>query len=188
MMKEVTQGLDSLEYLLGFYNSSSADNLLDRMLYTDVMTYLPDDLLPKVDRPTMANGLEGRSPFLDHKLVEYAARMPTHLKISGFTFGTSRHIQRVIAKDLLPRQIIHREKVGFWVPVGNWFRNELKELANDTLLSQAFQRRGYFNMNFVRRMIDDHQSRQVDHTFRLWALLILELWHRQYMDQQAERW
>ena len=183
MMKKAGGGINSLDFLLQYYNSANADNPLDRMLYTDLMTYLPEDLLPKVDRPTMAHGLEGRSPLLDHVLVEFAARIPTKLKLNGITFAALKHIEKSVAQGLLPSQILHREKIGFIIPVGNWLRKDLRELSNDLLLSKQFEERGYFKMGVVRQMLEDHQTGKVDHTYRLWALLNLELWHLQYIDK-----
>ncbi|HEX3147582.1 MAG TPA: asparagine synthase (glutamine-hydrolyzing) [Gemmataceae bacterium] len=153
--------------------------LLDRTLAVDVQSYLPDDLLVKVDIATMANALEARSPLLDHVVMEFAARLPANLKIRG---STLKYLLRRLAERLLPAAALNRRKMGFGVPVGDWMRGELKPLVNDTLLSERAAQRGYLKPETVRELVDQHQSRTQDHTHRLWALLWLELWFREFID------
>lgn len=153
--------------------------LLDSLLYTDTMTYLPNDLLVKVDITSMANSLEARSPFLDHELMEFAARLPAGYKIKMFK---KKYILKKSAKRLIPQGILARRKMGFGVPVGKWFRNELKGLLCDTLLSHSSFKRGYFKSEVIKGMVRRHILGQKDHTFALWSLLVLELWHRRFMD------
>ena len=143
----------------------------------DLTTYLPCDILTKVDIASMAHGLECRSPFLDYRLVELAARMPQRLK---FRFGRGKRILREAFADLLPREIQRRPKMGFGVPLDHWFRKELKDYVKDVLLAPEAVARGYFRPEAVARLIDDHQQGRFHHGIRLWALLILELWHRQW--------
>jgi asparagine synthase (glutamine-hydrolysing) len=143
----------------------------------DLVTYLPCDLLAKVDIASMAHGLECRQPFLDYRVVELAAGMPVGLK---FHHGRGKRILREAFADLLPPPIRRRRKMGFGVPLDHWFRNELKAYARDVLLDPQTLGRGYFRAEAVRRLWDDHQQGRFDHSARLWALLVLELWHRQW--------
>lgn len=170
---------DPVELLKPYMAEAGGLSLLDRLLLTDTMTYLPNDLLVKMDITSMANSLEARSPFLDHKLMEFVARLPSRFKMSGFI---KKYILKKAAADLLPYDNIHRKKMGFGVPVGKWFRGELKALLHDTLLSSNALRRGYFKESAVRSMINEHSANAKDHTFQLWALLMLELWHRRFID------
>jgi asparagine synthase (glutamine-hydrolysing) len=143
----------------------------------DLVTYLPCDLMTKVDIASMAHGLECRQPFLDYRVVELAAGMPVALK---FRHGRGKQILREVFADLLPPPIRRRRKMGFGVPLDHWFRNELKDYAHEVLLDPQTLGRGYFRVEAVRRLWDDHQQGRFDHSSRLWALLVLELWHRQW--------
>lgn len=166
-------------YLLGLYNNAGADNSLDRMLYTDINSYLPEDLLVKMDIASMANSLESRSPFLDHKLIEFSAGIPAHLKLKGLT---PKYILKKSLKGFLPDEILTRGKMGFGVPISRWFRDELKEYLKEILSPESIRKRGYLQPDAVQNLIQHHLSGQADHGARLWALLVLELWFREYMD------
>lgn len=146
----------------------------------DLTTYLPCDLLTKVDIASMANSLECRQPFLDHRVVELAAAMPLKLK---YRFGRGKRILKEVFGNLLPASIWRRKKMGFGVPLGHWFRNELKDFARDALLDSRALNRGYFRPEAVRSLVEDHQRGRYDHSYRLWALLVLELWHREWIDR-----
>ena len=158
---------------------SSGLDSVDACLLTDTMTYLPDDLLVKVDISSMANSLEARSPFLDHTLMEWAASLPSNLKLRG---GVGKYILRQALKGLVPEENMARRKMGFGVPVGKWLRGELKPLLYDVVLSEPALARGYFVPQAVRRLVDEHLEAREDHSFRLWSLLMLELWHQEFMD------
>jgi asparagine synthase (glutamine-hydrolysing) len=153
--------------------------LLDRLLKTDVQTYLPNDLLAKVDIASMANSLEARSPFLDHELMEFAARLPAEYKIKGLV---KKYILKKAIRDLVPPENIHRGKMGFGIPVGEWFRGDLRGFLRENLLSKKSLGRGYFKPEIVKDIIEQHISRRRDYTLQLWALLMLELWHRRFLD------
>ncbi|HDZ77177.1 MAG TPA: asparagine synthetase B, partial [Candidatus Omnitrophica bacterium] len=168
-----------LEFINPFLNNDNNLLLTDALLYTDTMTYLPNDLLVKVDIASMANSLEARSPFLDHKLMEFTARLPANYKLRMFS---KKHILKKAVKGFIPRQILNRKKMGFGVPVGRWFRNELKGLLKDTLLSDKSLSRGYFKPDGVKLMVKQHVDQQKDYTFSLWTLLMLELWHNRFID------
>ncbi|MDD4878954.1 MAG: asparagine synthase-related protein, partial [Candidatus Omnitrophica bacterium] len=180
-LKEAGQG-GPLAILEPYLNSSGKPDLLGRLLSADISTYLPDDLLVKVDIASMANSLEARSPFLDHKLMEFAARLPSDYKIKG---ATKKYILRKAVKGLLPEENIQRRKMGFGMPVGQWFRGELRDYLRDTVLSGRSLKRGYFNPAAVKRIVEDHISGKKDYALQLWAILMLELWHEKFMDTAA---
>jgi asparagine synthase (glutamine-hydrolysing) len=166
----------------GWLPSLFADKLgldpIDAAMAVDVESYLPYDLLVKVDITSMANSLEARSPFLDHEVMEFAARLPVGLKLRGRAL---KWLPKHAFSDLLPPENVNRRKMGFGVPVGEWFRGPLRELLQDALLSPAATQRGYFQLAEVNRLIKQHLDRQADHSFQLWSLLMLELWQREFL-------
>ena len=149
----------------------------------NLVTYLPCDLMTKVDIASMSHGLECRQPFLDYRVVELAAGMPAALK---FHHRQGKRILREVFADLLPQPVNRRRKMGFGVPLDHWFRNELKDYAREVLLDPQTLGRGYFRAAAVRRLWDDHQQGRFDHSARLWALLVLELWHQQWAGENHE--
>jgi asparagine synthase (glutamine-hydrolysing) len=174
-------GGDAMRMLLDQYDASDADDFVDATLDVDVNRYLPDDLLVKVDIATMAHGLESRSPFLDHPLMEFAASLPPDLKLHG---RIKKHVLKKAVRGLLPDEVIDRPKMGFGVPIDHWFRRELKELAYDLLLSRESVSRGYFHTAVVRRLLDEHVSGARAWHYQLWNLVMLELWHRTFIDHR----
>ncbi len=153
-----------------------------RMMRFDFATYLPEDVLTKVDRMSMAHSIESRVPLLDTAVIELAATLPASLKMKG---GRQKHVLKEAVADLLPPQILDRPKHGFGVPVGNWFRGGVSELFADTLLSERARNRGLFEPRTIERLVRDHVERGRDHTLRLWLLVVLELWQRQYVDERV---
>jgi asparagine synthase (glutamine-hydrolysing) len=145
----------------------------------DILSYLPCDILTKVDIASMAFGLECRCPFLDHRVAELAARMPIELKLNA---AGGKRILIATFGDLLPASIQTRRKMGFGVPLDDWFRGELRPLLHDTLLDSSSLNRGWFKPESVRRLVAEHDNRQWDHSYRLWALLVFELWQRTFLD------
>ncbi len=160
--------------------AGNARHPLDVALATDVAHYLPDDLLTKVDIATMANSLEARSPLLDHRLVEWTARLPVQLK-------QRRMRGKLLLRELLGRRLdpalFERPKMGFAAPIGAWLRDDLRELVTDTLLDDTCRARGYLEPRAVEGMVRDHLSGEVDHTRAIWTMLMLELWHREVADR-----
>lgn len=173
---------DSFDLLRKWFDEAPAVELLDQLLAVDTRTYLPDDLLVKVDRATMAHGLEARSPFLDHKLMEFGALLPIDLKVRK---GESKYLLKSAMRGVLPDRVIARNKQGFGVPIDRWFREECRDFIRETLLSTRSVTRGYFVRERVQELIDNHQYRGMTCGYRLYALLMLELWHREYVDSQA---
>jgi asparagine synthase (glutamine-hydrolysing) len=127
----------------------------------------------------MAHSIESRVPLLDNRVIEFAFSLPAGLKISN---GRRKLVLKQVAATLLPPDILNRPKQGFGVPLGVWFRGDLRELFADTLLSRTSLQRGYFEPSFVRRLVEDHLSGKRDHTTRLWQLVVFERWHRHYLD------
>lgn len=151
---------------------------LTDLLRANMLTYLPDDLLIKTDRSSMATSLETRAPFLDHWLIEMAATIPDNLKLRG---STTKYLLKKVAGELLPPEIVHRQKHGFGVPLGAWLRADMRH-ARDLLLDDRTRARGLLDMAEVTRLIDEHASGGRDHGGRLWSLLTLEWWHRLFID------
>ncbi|HEX5436715.1 MAG TPA: asparagine synthase (glutamine-hydrolyzing) [Gemmatimonadaceae bacterium] len=173
---------ESTTKILEHYNASCVEDAVDRMLYTDGMTRLPDHLLMIVDRMAMAHGLEARPPLLDHEIVEYAARIPSSMKLRG------RHLKVILrrtAAAYLPPDIVAREKQGFGFPIGRWMRTALRPLLEETVATSRFVESGLFDRDYMRRLLAEHLSGRSDHHFRLWILLNLELWHRLYLEHQS---
>jgi asparagine synthase (glutamine-hydrolysing) len=157
-------------------------DLLSRILYVDTKAYLANDILVKVDRMSMANSLEVRSPLLDHKVVEFAATLPARLKVRG---ATSKYLLKRYVAQRVPPAVVHRPKMGFSIPLGAWLRRDLRPLGEELLLSRRGGQRGYFSPAQVRRLWVEHQAGHRDHAHRLWALMMLELWHRLFADAPA---
>jgi asparagine synthase (glutamine-hydrolysing) len=153
---------------------------VDRYLALDTDTYLPGDLLVKVDRMSMAHALEVRSPLLDHRLHEFAAALPGSLKLRR---GRTKWLLKELASRRgLPHELVHRPKHGFGIPIGEWFRGELRGWLEDVLRDPRTRARGYFKPAEAERVLSDHLSGRSDHTYRLWNLAMLELWHRAWID------
>jgi asparagine synthase (glutamine-hydrolysing) len=161
--------------------SAGAENL-NRFIYADLKTSLADDLLLLTDKMTMAMSLECRAPFMDHELVELAARMPARLKVRGFTM---KYVLRKAVQPWLPAEILKRKKRGFGAPIGAWLRRDLKLLVEETLSKRVVRKRGLFQWPVIRQLIQRHETKQADHTDHLMALINLELWFRQFVDRPA---
>ena len=153
---------------------------LDSLLYIDSKTYLPGDILTKVDRMSMAVSLEARVPLLDHKLIEFVTRIPASMKLAGFE---TKHLFKRAIADLVPAEIINRPKQGFGVPIQQWINQQLRQRIRDTLNDPRTLQRGYVTRRHVELLLDEHERGRRDHSMALWSLLMLELWHRQYLDR-----
>ena len=156
------------------------NDVLTQMLYADCKSWLVDDLLIKADKMTMANSVELRVPFLDYRVVDYAGTIPSKQKIHG------RHVKWILKQVManrLPAEILSRKKVGFPTPLGLMFQNDLSEYLRDLLLSHRCCNRGYFKTQKVQRLIDEHTNKRQDHHKVLWQLVVLEEWHRQFIDK-----
>ena len=163
-------------------SQTDAKSLLDRLLYADIKTYL-HELLMKQDQMSMATSVESRVPFLDHKLVEFTCSLPERLKLRG---GTTKYILREAMKGVLPEAILSRSKMGFPVPVGAWFRGAYRSVIDEFVLSDRAMSRARFDPDFVRDLVQRHQSGAENHDERLWALVNFEIWQRQFFDGEAQ--
>jgi len=162
------------------YSACTSADPLDRAMYVDVHTYLHDDVLTKVDRMSMAVSLESREPLLDHKLLEFAARVPVALKLRD---GMSKYLLRRVLASRLPAPVLARGKQGFAAPIGEWLRGPLQPLLHDLVGSRRSLERGVFERAGVERLLQEHRTGKGDHPHRLWQLLMLELWFRQFADE-----
>lgn len=175
----VSQASGADELLVRAWNDSEATDSIDAKLSVDMQHYLPDCLLVKVDVATMAYGLEGRSPMLDHTFVEFCASLPTHLKLRR---NVTKYLLKRIARSLLPSEIVERPKKGFGVPLARWFRGELRAFTEDLLLDGRLARRGLFRQAAVDQLVREHVTGVSDWNRELWALVMLESWYRMFID------
>jgi asparagine synthase (glutamine-hydrolysing) len=162
-----------------WFAKANGTGIVDASLLADTMTYLPNDLLVKMDIASMAVSLEARSPFLDNHLMEFAASLPQHLKLRRLT---TKYVLKRVLKKLLPAENLHRRKMGFGVPIGSWFRSSMQPFLRLTLLSEKSLARGLFKPEIVLQIINQHVEGKADHSHRLWSLLMLELWFQRFID------
>ena len=162
---------------------SDATSLTESLLDADIQTYLVGDLLVKMDISTMAHSLEARSPLLDHEYMEMTAALPDRLKLGQ---RDPKHLFKRAVRPLLPRQVLRRPKMGFTIPLADWFRGELRDLPRDVLLDPVATDRAIFRPDAIQGLIDDHVSGRADHANRLWALVQLELWFRTFIDARRD--
>jgi asparagine synthase (glutamine-hydrolysing) len=180
--KTQLQDYDSFGKILAYFESDNVDHVVDRMLYTDLMTRMPDHLLVIVDRMTMAHSLESRPPLIDYKVVEYAASIPPDLKLKGKNL---KYILKKVAARYLPRELLYRKKQGFGFPLGIWMRTELRNFLRNLFDQSRFVEMGVFNHDYVNRISQEHISGKADHNFRLWILINLEIWYRLFYENET---
>ncbi|MGB3095528.1 MAG: asparagine synthase (glutamine-hydrolyzing) [Candidatus Deferrimicrobiaceae bacterium] len=161
------------------FRDPRAGGIVERAMATDIRTYLVDDILAKVDRASMAYSLEARVPLLDHRVVEFAARLPMDLKVRG---GETKHLLRKVLYRHVPKELIDRPKMGFGIPVNRWLRNELRPLLDEYLNGERVRREGFLRPEGVDRVVREHLSGRRDHQYRLWALLVFGMWRERYLD------
>lgn len=171
---------DSFDLMRDMFRSSLAKTPMDRIFASDVETYLADCLMPKVDIATMAVALEGRSPLLDHELLELSAKIPDRLKVRGMR--TTKYIFKKALEGTLPNEILYRPKMGFGIPINAWFRGDARRYALSVILSKKALSRGIFRPQALKELLERHASGREDQGYRIWALLTLELWFREYFD------
>lgn len=176
-MKRLTDDYDPAEITCKHYRNAGSDDHLSRVLYTDIKTYLPGDILVKVDRMSMANSLETRAPLLDYRVVEYAASIPSRLKLHG---RDKKHILKRAFGQLLPEDILYRKKMGFSVPLAEWLRKEIRPLAEEIFNCDQGGLAYVFNMRRVRNLWEVHCKGNNRYTQELWTMVAFELWWREY--------
>jgi asparagine synthase (glutamine-hydrolysing) len=174
-----TQKHSAKDILDPWFAQANGSGIVDAALLTDLMTYLPNDLLVKVDIATMAVSLEARSPFLDHKVIEFAASLPEKYKLRGIT---TKYLLKRVLKKLLPQENLDRRKMGFGIPIGHWFRGQLQPFLRETILSEKALKRGLFKPEAVKQMVELHARSERDYSHQLWTLLMLELWFERFID------
>jgi asparagine synthase (glutamine-hydrolysing) len=178
-MRAEAAGAPGPDVLGAYYHRSQGQDALSRMLYLDLKTWLVDDLLIKADKMTMANAVELRVPFLDHRVVEFAATVPSNVKLRR---GSAKWILKKAMAARLPPEILRRRKVGFPTPLERMFRSAMAGYLRDRLLSPRAIARGYFDPAQVSRLVAEHVSGSSDHHRILWKLVVLEEWHRSFID------
>ncbi len=174
--KDMIHKTDPIRHLVDCYQRFSQEDPINTMLAVDRETFLPDDLLFKIDIATMQHGLEARSPFLDHHLVKFVAGLPGHHKLKRFN---KKYILKQALKDILPREILKRPKRGFDVPVTKWLREELKDFSYDMLLNNSLSRE-VLEINSLRLLIKENSSGRRDFGRLIWTLLMFEMWLREF--------
>jgi len=176
------QGYNAVEVLRRHMARSDSEDPLSKVQYADFKTYLPGDILTKVDRASMANSLEVRVPLLDHTLVEWAAGLPSALKLRG---GDGKHIFKSALEPLVPPSILYRPKQGFAVPLATWFRGPLRQRLHETVLGPTLRDTGMFDMRFVGQLVSQHVSGAFDHSPALWVLSMFEAFARNALERQS---
>jgi asparagine synthase (glutamine-hydrolysing) len=170
---------DPAEVLGRHFDRNRNPDVTSRVQYVDIKTYLPEDILVKVDRMSMAHSLEVRAPILDHKVMEFAARLPSSLKLNG---DESKYMFKKMNERRLPGDVLYRKKQGFCVPLASWLRSDLKALAHDAVFGESADLREWFDMSYVTGVWDRHQSGREDNATPLWGLVMLGLWKKMVMS------
>jgi asparagine synthase (glutamine-hydrolysing) len=180
--KETVLGSDPEALFVSAFTTSDANDWIDATLDVDTCLYLPGDLLVKMDRATMAHSLEARSPFLDHVLMEFAASLPSEWKLAGIQ---QKRILKAALRGVVPDAVLDKPKQGFEPPLVTWFREDLRDMTHDILLSSRALQRGYFNPEGVIGILKEHYSGREDRSLHLWELLMLEMWNRMFVDGEG---
>jgi len=181
-LRKELQGYEAIEVLRSFARRSPAGDPLSLVQYLDMKTYLPGDILTKVDRASMAHSLEVRVPILDHEVVEWISGLPAHLKLRG---REGKYVFKRALEARLPHDILYRPKMGFAVPISGWFRGPLKERVREAVLGPNLASTGLFDQKFLERLVDEHQSGMGEHSAALWSLLMFEAFIRRVLGEDA---
>jgi asparagine synthase (glutamine-hydrolysing) len=179
-LREALNGDTADSVLQGYFERVAGADPLTQQQYVDLKTYLADDILTKVDRMSMAASVETRVPLLDHRLVEFALSLPADMKLRR---GKTKVILRKAMNGRLPRAVLNKPKQGFSIPLKHWLRGPLRPLMEDLLSTESVRRRGYFECETVSRWVTEHMEQRANHSHRIWALMVFELWHRQVQDK-----
>ena len=181
--KEQLGGFDGADYQRQLFKKARVQDEREKMLYADTVAFLPDDCLFKVDRMSMAHGLEVRVPFLDSDLVEFVARIPFAYKIRGLT---SKYILKKTFSKYLPKKILKQRKQGFTIPISAWLRGELGDIAGRILLSDSLEKRGLFNRDVLKWMLKEHANGNQEFGHRIWSIVVFETWARLFLDMKID--
>lgn len=177
-LQDALRGRDPYDFIRAAFAASGSSVPLDQQEYVDIVTYLVDDIMVKVDRMSMAVSLESRAPFLDYRVVEFCATLPAHLRLNG---KRSKYLLKQALTGILPAEILNRRKEGFSIPIKSWMKEELKPMMLDFLSPSALQRTGCFEPQHVERLVREHLEGRENHSHRLWSLLMFQMWHHEYM-------
>ncbi|MFC1665197.1 asparagine synthase (glutamine-hydrolyzing), partial [Pseudomonadota bacterium] len=180
--KSKIKDYSSSEKILKFFDADNAEHVLDKMLYTDLMTRIPDHLLTIGDRMSMAHSLESRAPLIDYKVVEFAAGIPANMKLKG---NQLKHMLRRVSSRYLPRELVYMKKQGFRFPLGIWFRTDLKDFLRELFSQSRFVSLGIFDQSYMHDILEEHIAGKVDHNYRIWILLNLEIWYRIFFEGET---
>jgi asparagine synthase (glutamine-hydrolysing) len=179
-LREALRGFETAGFILEHGRAKRFADRLTAAQYVDLKTYLPENILTKVDRMSMVTSLEARVPVLDHKIVEFAFRLPAHLRLKGLT---TKYLLKKAVAPLLPPEILTKKKQGFSIPIKNWLSGALRPLMTDLLDAERVRRRGWFEPAAVRRLMDEHLAGRENHSHRLWAMMVLELWQQRFSGE-----
>ncbi len=179
-MLQARNGCTAFDFMRGYFQKATSKDPLNRQLYVDTKTYLCDNILVKVDRMSMATSLEARVPFLDHRVVEFAARVPGSMKMAN---GRTKILVKDALAKLLPQMITKRGKEGFSIPIKNWLKSELKPLMMETLAPEKIRADGFFQADMIERLIKEHLQNKENHSHRLWALMVFQIWKQTYLGK-----
>jgi asparagine synthase (glutamine-hydrolysing) len=169
----------TIDFFTDYFETASCFDPLSQQQYVDLKTYLADDILTKVDRMSMAASIEARVPLLDYHIVEFALNLPAPMKLQG---TRTKSILRQAVKDLVPKTVLEKPKEGFSVPMKHWLRSSLKPMMLDLLSKAALKKHDYFDHRVVASWIQEHLECRANHSHRLWALMVFEMWHQQTED------
>jgi len=183
-MSTAVKDFNAFDVLSKHFNTNRNPDVTTRVQYVDIMTYLPEDILVKVDRMSMAHSLEVRSPILDHKLIEFVGTLPSSYKLRG---NEAKYIFKKMNERVLPRDILCRKKQGFCVPLADWLRGELKDFITGTLFSTESGLGTYFNMDYVKDLWKKHLGGKQDYSAPLWGLMMFELWEKRFLPHHQGR-
>jgi asparagine synthase (glutamine-hydrolysing) len=180
--KSAVKDFNALDILGDHFKVNQNPDITSRVQYVDIKTYLPEDILVKVDRMSMAHSLEVRAPILDHKLIEYVGSLPSNLKLKG---RKSKYIFKKMLEDRLPPGILYRRKQGFSIPLASWLRNEMKGFVEETLFSSQNGLSSFFNLQYIEDLWRRHLSGRQDYAYPLWGVMMFSLWERRFLDKNS---
>jgi len=169
---------DSYGFIRNYFKEAKTEDSLNQQSYVDIKSYLVDDILVKVDRMSMATSLEARVPFLDHRVVEFSATVPSYLKLQR---KTTKYLLKKAMADYLPPDILTRSKEGFSIPIKNWIKHDLKDLMMEVLSPGKIKREGFFESTFVEQLKNEHLSGKENHSHRLWAMMVFGIWQDYFL-------
>ena len=180
-VRKETEKYNPQERFFSYFSQAESDDMLNKMLFLDSKTYLPDDLLTLTDKMSMAHSLEVRVPFLDHQLIEFLATVPPRLKIKNLQ---KKYIHKKAVSKILPKEILQKKKKGFSLPLGSWFRKELRGFVQEVLTQEGIEKTGLFNQKYINQILQEHLSYKADHESKIIALLVFIIWYDMYMTRK----